>query len=75
MDSGGAFVVGSGNKDWQRLNLASLEVTLFGDDVELLRSHNGASVADTIDALVWLANHAETRALLADLLDQVGHEA
>ena len=56
-----AFVIGSGIEDWQRLNLASLEVTLFSDDVEMVRTHNGASVADTIDALVWLANHAAGR--------------
>ena len=56
-----AFVIGSGIGDWQGLNLASLEVILFSDDVELLRSQAGASVADTIDALVWLANHAAAR--------------
>jgi 2-keto-4-pentenoate hydratase len=56
-----AFVIGSGIEDWQGLNLASTKVSLRGDDVDLSRSQNGASVADTIDALVWLANHAVGR--------------
>lgn len=34
---------------------------MLDDHVELSRSQNGASVAATIDALVWLANHAAAR--------------
>lgn len=58
-----AFIIGSGIEDWQRLNLASLKVTLFSDDVEMVGTREGASVADTIDALVWLANHAGARGI------------
>jgi 2-keto-4-pentenoate hydratase len=56
-----AFVIGTGTRDWQELDLPGLDIVLTLDGSELARKQGGASVAQIVEALVWLANHAAAR--------------
>lgn len=57
-----AMVIGSGTAEWQGLDLPALDIVLTLDGVELARKCGGASAAQVVEALVWLANHAAGRA-------------
>ncbi len=61
VQSSRAFVIGSGTADWRGLDLPALPLLLTQDGSELARGQGGASVAQIIAALVWLANHAAAR--------------
>lgn len=56
-----SVVVGSGTAGWRGLDLPDLEISLTRDGALVERARKGASVAQIISALTWLANHAVTR--------------
>lgn len=58
--SSGAFAIGSGIDDWQGLDFTALKVTLEGDG-PIAEAAGNASVEQTVQGLVWLANHASRR--------------
>jgi len=59
--SNGGFVSGSGVRDWQRLDLASLPVELRVDDAVVLTRRGGNPVGDPRHLLTFLANHCRER--------------
>lgn len=56
----GGVVIGSGVADWRGLDFTALTVSLVGEGPIATASGN-ATVAQTVQALVWLANHASDR--------------
>ncbi|WP_136684412.1 2-keto-4-pentenoate hydratase [Falsirhodobacter xinxiangensis] len=60
--SSGGVVIGSGVSDWLDLDFTALNVSLVGDGPIATASGN-ATVQQTVQALVWLANHASRRGI------------
>ncbi len=60
--SSGAVVIGSGIADWQGLDFTVLEVSLAGDG-PIATARGNATLDQTVEALVWLANHASARGM------------
>ena len=56
--SNGGLVVGAPIPDWTRLDLAKLEMILRLDGTIDATVSTGPALGPTVDALVWLANHA-----------------
>lgn len=59
--SNGAFAIGSGAAGWQEMDLTARDLSLNADGHEIARARGGATSAQIIDAMVWLANHASAR--------------
>lgn len=60
--SSGAVVIGSGTRDWRGLDFTALTVSLVGDG-PIEQTRGNATVQQTIEGLVWLANHASRRGM------------
>lgn len=60
--SGAGIAIGSGIADWQSLDFTALDVSLEGRGMNV-HTAGFATVAQTVDALVWLANHASRRGM------------
>jgi 2-keto-4-pentenoate hydratase len=56
--SNGGLVVGAPIPDWTQVDLAKLAMTLRVDGAVEATTFVGPAVDPTVDALVWLANHA-----------------
>jgi 2-keto-4-pentenoate hydratase len=56
--SNGGLVVGAAIPDWTQLDLAKLEMTLRVAGAVDGTASTGPALGPTVDALVWLANHA-----------------
>lgn len=56
-----SVVIGSGIADWRELDLPELDITLTLDGELVESAHKGATTAQIVSALTWLANHATAR--------------
>jgi 2-keto-4-pentenoate hydratase len=56
--SNAGLVVGGVIPNWSSLQLTTLDMTLKVDDAIVQKSEGGPSFDRTLDAVVWLANHA-----------------
>lgn len=61
--SNGAVVVGPALTDWQGLDFSTVAMKLRFDGAEVGSAAGGIATGHVLDALTWLANHAQTRGL------------